>query len=103
MGRPMLDTEEFANWLESRRLIIAKLSTLNESVIALDGKVDRYNEVARERTAEMFNECKAAVADLQLRSDTKELRARLWGAAFGLLTGGVSAAIIEMLLRTFAR
>jgi hypothetical protein len=99
----MLDTEEFINWLESRRLITAKLSSLDASIIALDGKVDRYNEVARERTAEMFNDCQRAITDFQTSAAVHQLQDRLWSAFIGLLTGGLATAIVELLLHQPAR
>lgn len=95
----MQDTEEFVNWLESRRLIIAKLSTLDAAIGALDAKIDRCNEVARERTAEMFNDTQKGIVALKSRAAVRELQGIMWSVAIGFMTGGLASVIVNLLMR----
>ena len=40
----MQDAEEYSSWLESRRLIISQLATMELAIRDLAGKIDKFNE-----------------------------------------------------------
>src|SRR5690348_14332211 len=81
---PMPGTEELSSWLESRRLIISQLAAMDASIRDLSSKIDKFNDMSRERTIEMSKEAQAGIADLNLRVAMLELRAKLWGGLIGL-------------------
>jgi hypothetical protein len=99
----MQNTEEYVSWLESRRLIISQLTALEVSIRDLDIRIDRYNEVSREKTLEIANRAEAGITDLKIRVDARELLAQLWSGAIGLVSGGVAAAVIELLTHRFGQ
>jgi hypothetical protein len=99
----MQDTEEYKSWLESRRLIISELTTMEVSIRELGVRIDRYNEVSREKTLEIANRAEAGITDLRIRVDARELLAQLWSGAIGLVAGGVAAAVIQLLTHRFGQ
>jgi hypothetical protein len=99
----MHDTEEFSSWLESRRLIIAQLAAMDSSIHDLSAKIDRFNELTREKAIEVARESQAGIADLNLRVAMLELRAKLWGGLIGLLGGGTATVIVDLVSRELHR
>jgi hypothetical protein len=99
----MQDAEEFSSWLESRRLIISQLATMESAIRDLGSKIDRFNDSAREKAIEVAREAQSGISDLNLRVAMLELRAKLWGGAIGLAAGGVGTAIVQLILRAVER
>jgi hypothetical protein len=99
----MLESEEHSSWLESRRLIISQLATMESAIRDLAGKIDRFNDSAREKAIEVAKEAQSGIADLNLRVAMLELRAKLWGGVIGLLGGGVATVIVQLITRNFER
>lgn len=99
----MQDAEEYASWLESRRLIIAQLATLEAAIRDLGAKIDRFNDSAREKAIEVAREAQSGISDLNLRVAMLELRAKLWGGIIGLAGGGVATVIVQLLMHAFER
>ena len=99
----MADTEEYASWLESRRLIIAQLAAMDSSIRDLGSKIDRFNDSAREKAIEVAKEAQAGISDLNLRVAMLELRAKLWGGVIGLISGGVATVIVDLITREMRR
>jgi hypothetical protein len=99
----MQSSEEYASWLESRRLIISQLATLEAAIRDLGSKIDRFNDAAREKAIEVAKESQLGISDLNLRVAMLELRAKLWGGAIGLAGGGVATVVVQLLTHTFAR
>jgi len=101
--RPMQDAEEYASWLESRRLIISQLATMESAIRDLASKIDKFNESAREKAIEVAKEAQSGISELNLRVAMLELRAKLWGGFIGLGAGGVGTVIVQLMLRAFQR
>jgi len=99
----MQDSDEYSSWLESRRLIISQLGAMDVSIRDLSARIDRYNDLSRERAVEMSKESQVGIADLNLRVAMLELRAKLWGGMIGLLGGGVATAIVQLVMHQFQR
>jgi hypothetical protein len=93
----MTETDEYASWLESRRLIISQLGAMDSSIRELGSKMDRFNDVAREKAIEVARDAQAGIADLNLRVAMLELRAKLWGGFVGLLAGGIATIIVQLI------
>ena len=100
MRRPlklrMTETEEYASWLESRRLIIAQLAAMDVSIRDLGARIDRFAEASRERALEMAKETQTEISDLNLRVAMLELRAKLWGGIIGMAGGTLATVIVQL-------
>lgn len=101
--RPMQDADEYLSWLESRRLIISQLGTMETAIRDLSSKIDRFNDSAREKAIEVAKEAQAGISDLNLRVAMLELRAKLWGGLIGLAGGGVATVIVQLVMHAFQR
>jgi hypothetical protein len=99
----MQDAEEFSSWLESRRLIISQLATMEAAIRDLGSKIDKFNDLAREKAIEVAKDAQSGISDLNLRVAMLELRAKLWGGAIGLAAGGVGTVIVQLILRGMQR
>jgi hypothetical protein len=99
----MQDAEEYSSWLESRRLIISQLATMESAIRDLASKIDKFNDIAREKGIEVAKEAQAGISDLNLRVAMLELRAKLWGGIIGLAAGGVSTVIVQLVMRSVER
>jgi hypothetical protein len=99
----MQNAEEYSSWLESRRLIISQLATLEASIRDLGSKIDKFNDSAREKAVEVAKEAQLGITDLNLRVAMLELRAKLWGGVIGLAGGGVATVVVQLLMHTIQR
>jgi hypothetical protein len=99
----MQDADEYASWLESRRLIISQLGTMEAAIRDLSAKIDRFNDLAREKALEVAKEAQAGITDLNLRVAMLELRAKLWGGVIGLAGGGVATVIVQLVTHSLVR
>ncbi len=95
---PSSDNEELASWIESRRLIIAQLAAMDGSIRELATRIDRFNDLARERTAELAKEGQTGLGELRMRVGMLELRAKLWGAVLGVVGGVVATGIAQLMV-----
>jgi hypothetical protein len=99
----MNEIEEFSSWLESRRLIISQLTAMDASIRELGVRIDKYNETARERAVEFSKEAQIGISDLNLRVAMLELRAKLWGAALGMISGAIATGVFQLISQTMHR
>jgi hypothetical protein len=99
----MQDADELASWLESRRLIISQLGTMESAIRDLGAKIDKFNDVAREKAIEVARESQAGISELNLRVAMLELRAKLWGGMIGLAAGGVGTVVVQLVMRSLQR
>jgi len=97
----MPETDEAGSWLESRRLIISQLSSMDGSIKELSTKIDRFNEAAREKAIDVAKEAQTGITELNLRVAMLEMKAKMWGAAIGLVAGGVGTIAIDIIKRAF--
>jgi hypothetical protein len=97
----MQDAEEYASWLESRRLIISQLATMESAIRDLAGKIDKFNDAAREKAIEVAKDSQIGLADLNLRVAMLELRAKLWGGVIGLASGGLATVVVQLVTHSF--
>ena len=93
----MQDTEEYANWLESRRLIISQLTAIDISIRDLNDRIDSYTEVSRERTLEVANQAESGITALKMRMVARELLGILSSGGIGLIAGGIAATVVQLL------
>jgi hypothetical protein len=101
--RSMQDADEYASWLESRRLIISQLATMEAAIRDLSSKIDRFSDSAREKAIEVAKEAQAGISELNLRVAMLELRAKLWGGIIGLAGGGVATAIVQLVMHSIGK
>jgi hypothetical protein len=99
----MQDTDEYSSWLESRRLIISQLATMESAIRDLGSKIDKFNDSAREKAIEVAKEAQTGISNLNLRVAMLELRAKLWGGIIGLAAGGVGTVVVQLVMRSFQR
>jgi hypothetical protein len=99
----MQDADEYASWLESRRLIISQLATMEAAIRDLGTKIDKFNDSAREKAIEVAKEAQFGISDLNLRVAMLELRAKLWGGLIGLAAGGVATVVVQLIMRSLQR
>jgi len=99
----MQNAEEYSSWLESRRLIISQLATLEGSIRDLGSKIDKFNDSAREKAIEVAKDAQSGISDLNLRVAMLELRAKLWGGVIGLAGGSLAAVIVQLVTRSVGR
>src|ERR1700733_7611793 len=99
----MQNAEEYSSWLESRRLIISQLATLEVSIRDLGSKIDKFNDTAREKAIEVAKDAQAGFFDLNLRVAMLELRAKLWGGVVGLAGGGVATVVVQLVMHSLGR
>jgi hypothetical protein len=97
----MAEAEEYSSWLESRRLIIAQLAAMESAIRDLAGKMDKFNDVAREKAIEVAKDAQGGITELNLRVAMLEMRAKLWGGIIGLAGGGVATVIVQLVMRQF--
>jgi hypothetical protein len=97
----MQDADEFPSWLESRRLIISQLTTMEAAIRDLGAKIDKFNDSARERAIDVAKESQSGIAELNLRVAMLELRAKLWGGIIGLAAGGLGTIVVQLIMRSF--
>jgi hypothetical protein len=103
MKIPMQETEEYSSWLESRRLIIAQLSAMDLSIRELGAKIDKFNDLAREKALEVAKDSQVGLSELNLRIAMLELRAKLWGGIIGLIGGGVATVVVQLVTHSIQR
>jgi len=99
----MQNAEEYSSWLESRRLIISQLATLEVSIRDLGSKIDKFNDTARDKAMEVAKEAQLGFSNLNLRVGMLELRAKLWGGVIGLAGGGVATVVVQLLMHAAGR
>lgn len=97
----MPDNEELASWLESRRLIISQLNSMDGSIKDLSIRIDRFNDTAREKAVDVAKEAQQGITELNLRVAMLEMKAKMWGAGIGLVAGGIGTVAIEIIKRAF--
>jgi hypothetical protein len=97
----MPEVEEYSSWLESRRLIIAQLATMESAIRDLAGKIDKFNDSAREKAIEVAKDAQDGITELNLRVAMLEMRAKIWGGIIGLAGGGVATVIVQLVTREF--
>jgi len=97
----MPEAEEYSSWLESRRLIIAQLATMESAIRDLAGKIDKFNDSAREKAIEVAKDAQGGITELNLRVAMLEMRAKIWGGIIGLAGGAVATVIVQLVTREF--
>ena len=99
----MRDPDDDSSWIESRRLIISQLATMEVAIHELSNKIDKFNDAAREKAIEVAKDAQVGISELNLRVAMLELRAKLWGGVIGLAGGGVATAIVQLVTHSFVR
>jgi hypothetical protein len=94
-----LDDE--SSWLESRRLIITQLKSMDDAIRTLTEKIERQSDVARERIVVVATDTQKDLADLRVRIAMLEVSAKIWGGVIGLVGGSLGTLILDVLLGKF--
>jgi hypothetical protein len=94
-----LDDE--SSWLESRRLIITQLKSMDDAIRTLTEKIERQSDVARERIVVVATDTQKDLADLRVRIAMLEVSAKIWGGVLGLVGGSLGTLILDVLLGKF--
>lgn len=95
----MDDDTEYSSWVESRRLIISQLGTMDTSIRDLSARVDRFADQARERSIEATEKASTAVNALNIRVSMLEQTAKMGGALYGAIVAIVVTVIAQLILR----
>ena len=93
--------EDQSSWLESRRLIITQLKSMDDAIRALTEKIERQSDVARERIVVVATDTQKDLADLRVRIAMLEVSAKIWGGVIGLVGGSLGTLILDVLLGKF--
>lgn len=93
------DRSEAESWYESRRLIIAQLSRLDEGVRENSAAIQRGVDQMRETAVQLAKGTQKATVDLALRLALLEQRAKLWGAVIGLASGIAATVVTQLVLK----
>lgn len=94
----MCDATGGASWSESRRLIVAQLTRMDESLRENSHAIQQAVDLMRETTAQLAKDGQTAVADLNLRIALLEQRAKVWGLIIGLLSGAVATGLTQLVV-----
>jgi hypothetical protein len=89
----MGDGEDITTWLESRRLIISKLSGLETDLRDYGLKVERVLDVMRQRHADATEKMSAQLAELRTTISMMEMKFKVWSTVIGLLASGAVTVI----------
>lgn len=73
----MNENEELSSWLESRRLIISKLSSLETDIRECTTKIDRVFDVMRDRNAEVSEKVSAQLTELKIGMATVDVKIKI--------------------------
>ena len=93
--------DDVSSWLESRRLIITQLKSMDDAIRTLTEKIERQSDVARERIVVVATDTQKDLADLRVRIAMLEVSAKIWGGAIGLVGGSLGTLILDVLLGKF--
>ncbi len=93
--------DDESSWLESRRLIITQLKSMDDAIRTLTEKIERQSDVARERIVVVATDTQKDLADLRVRIAMLEVSAKIWGGAIGLVGGSLGTLILDVLLGKF--
>lgn len=88
--------EDDGSWLESRRLIVNQLRTMEETIRGLAEKIEKQNDAARERVVVIAAETQQAIGDLKVRIAMLEVSAKIWGGLVGMLAGAITTLILDL-------
>lgn len=94
----MNENEELSSWLESRRLIISKLSSLETDIRECTTKIDRVFDVMRDRNAEVSEKVSAQLTELKIGMATVDVKIKIWSAACGCVAGGIAAEVMQLFM-----
>ena len=93
--------DDESSWLESRRLIITQLKSMDDAIRSLTEKIERQSDVARERIVVVATDTQKDLADLRVRIAMLEVSAKIWGGVIGLIGGSLGTLILDALLGKF--
>ena len=88
-------TDEVSSWLESRRLIVAQLRSLDTSIRDLSSKIDKQAEEVRIRAGQMSEQSQKAISDINVRIAMLEVSSKIWGGTIGLVAGAIGSGIVQ--------
>lgn len=84
------------SWVESRKLIISQLRSMDDSIRMLGDRIERMQEKGRERDSLFEAQITTKVAELHTRMAMMEVKAKIWGGAIGLIGGSIGTALAHI-------
>ncbi len=90
--------DEFSSWLESRRLIVAQLASMDAAIRELASKIERFNETSREQSGRISKEAQEAINAMNIRLSLLDQKVKIWSAGIGMVAGAVMAVIMPLIM-----
>lgn len=85
------------SWPEYRRLVLAELVRLNNSIVALDQKLDAREADHRRELTQQDDENRKEMAFVKADVLTLKLKASMWGAVAGAAGSFIVSVIVAMI------
>lgn len=86
------------SWVESRRLIISQLRSMDEAIRSLADRIEQQNEKGRDRISVFESHVQTGLSDLNVRIAMLEVRAKIWGGMIGFLGGAIASGVIDIVI-----
>jgi hypothetical protein len=94
---------ESMSWLESRRLVIAQLESMDKALRELSSRVDSFATYSREQLDRNNREQTALIAAIQTRLAIVEYTSRIWSVGAGIVSGAVATAIFQAIVESLKK
>jgi phage host-nuclease inhibitor protein Gam len=95
----MDDEREVSSWLESRRLIISKLSSMETDLRDYGQKVERVIEAMRERHSETSEKVAAQMAEMRVTIAMVEVKLKIWCALIGCVASAGISLLVDFMIK----
>ena len=94
-----MDDPAEGSWLESRRLIISKLSSLETDLRDYGQKVERVLDAMRERQSEAAEKNAQQIAEIRVILAMMEVKVKLWTAIIACAASGAVTVIAQIITK----
>ncbi len=91
--------DEVTSWLESRRLIISKLSSMEIDLREYGQKVERVMETMRDRHSESTEKFVAQMSEMRVTIAMVEVKLKIWCAMIGCMASAVVTLLVDFVVK----
>jgi hypothetical protein len=91
--------DEVASWLESRRLIISKLSSMETDLRDYGQKVDRVIDSIRDHHSETSEKVAAQIGEMRVVVAMVEVKLKIWCALIGCIASACITFIVDFVIK----